>query len=75
MCQGLVDCGTDAQKKKLKTARQQRYSGWDEGMGKDILDSKLSMEDISGLVLAQDINPQPRSGRQEHLENLVNRYI
>ena len=44
-------------------------------MGKDILDSKLSMEDISDLVLEQDINPQSRSGRQEHLENRVNRYF
>lgn len=52
-----------------------RYAGWNQGLGKDILDKKLSLADIADKVHADGINPQPRSGRQEYLENLVNRFI
>jgi len=53
----------------------QRYAGWDAGLGKDILGGKLSLADIAAKVAADNINPQPRSGRQEYLENLVNRFV
>ena len=52
-----------------------RYAGWNQGLGKDILDGKLSLADIAARVEAENINPQPRSGRQEYLENLVNRFV
>jgi xylose isomerase len=35
----------------------------------------MSLEQIASEVEAKDINPQPRSGRQEYLENVVNRYV
>ena len=52
-----------------------RYAGWQSGIGKDILGKKLSLSDLADKVHADNINPQPRSGRQEYLENLVNRFI
>jgi len=52
-----------------------RYAGWDNGLGKDILGGKLSLADIAAKVATDNINPQPRSGRQEYLENLVNRFV
>ena len=52
-----------------------RYAGWDNGLGKDILGGKLSLADIAAKVHADGINPQPKSGRQEYLENLVNRFV
>ncbi|MBJ3786664.1 xylose isomerase [Devosia sediminis] len=52
-----------------------RYAGWDNGLGKDILGGKLSLADIAKKVHADGINPQPKSGRQEYLENLVNRFV
>ena len=58
---------------KLEAARAERYAGWDEGMGADLLSSDLSS--IAEMVSSKGINPQPRSGRQERLENLVNRYL
>jgi len=33
------------------------------------------LEQISARVEAEDINPEPKSGRQERLENLVNRFL
>ena len=57
----------------LEGARNDRYSGWDTEAGKALLATDL--ETIEGRVRAEDINPEPRSGRQERLENLVNRYL
>ena len=58
---------------KLEAARRERYAGWDSEAGKALLNSDLSS--IEAQVLEKDINPLPRSGRQERLENLVNRYL
>ncbi|MFA8440786.1 xylose isomerase [Yoonia sp.] len=58
---------------KLEAARSARYAGWDTAEGQDLLRSDLDR--ITAKVLSADINPQPRSGRQERLENLVNRYL
>ncbi|SHI36554.1 xylose isomerase [Wenxinia saemankumensis] len=55
---------------KLEAARDARYAGWE---GSDLLSSDLGA--IADRVLAEGINPAPRSGRQERLENLVNRYL
>ncbi|ODT72773.1 MAG: xylose isomerase [Pelagibacterium sp. SCN 63-23] len=53
----------------------ERYAGWNEGLGQDILGGKLSLAEIAAKVHSETINPQPRSGRQEYLENLVNRFV
>ncbi|MDB5474440.1 MAG: xylA [Devosia sp.] len=53
----------------------ERYAGWNAGMGKDILDGKLSLADLAARVEQDNINPQPRSGQQEYLENLINRFV
>ena len=58
---------------KLEAARDARYAGWDAPEGQALMNSDLAA--IEAQVRAQDINPAPRSGRQERLENLVNRYL
>ncbi|MHA7873785.1 xylose isomerase [Roseivivax sp.] len=54
----------------LEEARAARYAGYDSS---DVLGQDLGT--LFDRVLAQDINPKPRSGRQERLENLVNRFL
>ena len=58
---------------RLEAARTERYAGWDSAEGQALLHSDL--EQISARVVAEDINPEPKSGRQERLENLVNRVL
>ena len=58
---------------RLEAARTERYAGWDSTAGQALLRSDL--EQISVRVVADDINPEPKSGRQERLENLVNRFL
>jgi xylose isomerase len=60
---------------KLQAAVDARYKGWTEGLGRDILERKLTLEQLSERVLKQKLDPKPRSGQQELLENLVNRYV
>ena len=59
----------------LAAAVQERYSGWQQPWGQDVLAGKVSLQDLSDHVLAADRDVQPVSGRQEALENLVNRYL
>jgi xylose isomerase len=35
----------------------------------------MSLEEITAYVEKTDLNPQPKSGQQELLENVVNRYV
>ncbi|SDX17334.1 xylose isomerase [Litoreibacter albidus] len=58
---------------KLEAARDARYAGWQTEAGTGLLDSDLSA--IHDRVVAEGINPEPRSGKQERLENLINRYL
>ena len=52
----------------------ERYSGWEGELGRAILAGEKSLDDLAGLVEDRGLEPEPRSGRQEYLENLVNRY-
>jgi xylose isomerase len=60
---------------KLENARQQRYIDWNEGLGTQILQGEISMAELASLVHRKRLNPQPRSGHQEYLENMVNTYL
>ncbi|MEL6235961.1 MAG: xylose isomerase [Pseudomonadota bacterium] len=58
---------------RLEAARADRYAGWDTPEAKAMLGADLAS--IAARVEAEDIRPEPRSGRQERLENLVNRFV
>ena len=70
---GLKAAAAMLQDGKLEAARNDRYAGWDTADGKALLSTDLNS--IMAKVLADNTNPEPRSGRQERLENLVNRYL
>jgi len=59
---------------RLKAAVDARYAGWDTAVGQDILVGRVSLEQLAERVLAANADVQPQSGRQEYLENLVNRF-
>lgn len=52
-----------------------RYAGWNSHAGKALLSASSNLEAISDAAVAAKIDPQPRSGRQEYVENIVSRYI
>jgi len=63
------------EKKTLQSVLDERYAGWKKPEAEAILAGKLSLEEIAAQSEAAGINPQPRSGRQEKLENLLSRHI
>lgn len=60
---------------ELEVHRRDRYAGWDRDLGLRITDGTVSLPDLRQLVLDQDLDPAATSGRQELLENVVNRHI
>ena len=60
---------------KLAAPVDERYAGWAGELGQRILTGTASLDDMSEHVLGGNTDPEPVSGRQEFVENLVNRYV
>lgn len=54
--------------------RRERYLSFDSGDGKAYEEGKLSLADLRNLAISLG-EPKAISGKQEYLENLINRYI
>ncbi len=54
---------------------EDRYAGWHGEEARKMLEGGYSLDDIAGYVESADVNPKAKSGRQEYLENIVNRYV
>ena len=52
-----------------------RYADWDGELGKFIHNKDETLESIHKKVIDNDIEPKTRSGRQEYLENIINKYL
>ncbi len=61
--------------KTLESVRDDRYAGWASGSGADILAGERTLADLADEAVANDLEPTPVSGAQEHLENEVNKAI
>ena len=61
-------------KSEYKKFRQERYASFDSGEGKAFEQGKLTLEDLRQYAIEHG-EPQVRSGKQEWLENIINRYI
>ncbi len=57
---------------RIDAFRAERYAGWNGELGATIRQSSLA--EIADLAVAQDLKPAPVSGRQEWLENMLNRF-
>ncbi|MBF9031693.1 xylose isomerase [Rhodobacterales bacterium HKCCE3408] len=58
----------------LEAERAARYAGWDTPGAAAMLTGG-TLGSIHDRVVSEGINPAPKSGRQERLENLVNRFL
>ena len=70
----LITADNILQKSDYKSIRSQRYASFDNGKGKEFEEGKLSLEELAQYA-AQSGEPAVTSGRQEYLENIINRYI
>lgn len=72
---GLKGAAAMLEEGSLQDNLVSRYSGWEGEMGGAIMDGEYDLGTIAEKVTAEDINPKPVSGKQEILENIVNRFV
>ena len=54
---------------------EERYSKWNNKLGTFIHDKKNDLESIANKVINENLEPEPKSGQQELLENILNKYL
>jgi xylose isomerase len=57
-----------------KKVRKSRYASFDKAQGKQFEEGQLSLEDLRTYAIANG-EPLTKSGKQEYMENIINRYI
>jgi xylose isomerase len=72
---GLKAAAKMIEDKALSGPLEERYAGWRTAESRAMLSGKRSLEEIAERVVKKKIESEPKSGRQEYLENIVNRYV
>lgn len=70
----LITADTILSKSDYKKIRTERYSSFDSGKGKAFEEGNLSLEDLRAFAV-ENGEPAVKSGKQEYLENIINRFI
>ncbi len=60
---------------KLEELLRDRYSSWDNGLGKEIESGKHGFASLEKVMLEKGDAAPNKSGRQEMIENLINTYL
>ncbi|WP_157015648.1 xylose isomerase [Mesorhizobium xinjiangense] len=72
---GLKAAAKMVEDKALVEPLEQRYAGWAGAEAKAMLAGERTLDQIAERAVREKLDPQPVSGRQEYLENIVNRYV
>jgi xylose isomerase len=72
--QGLLMAEKMITDDRLDQLLRDRYAGWKDEFGQQVLAGKLTLDAVAARVLDRNLDTTPQSGRQEFLEYLVNRY-
>ncbi len=75
LARSLLNAAAMIEGGELDTLVTDRYAGWQSADAQAMLTGQSNLAAISDAAVAAGIDPQPRSGRQEYVENLVSRYI
>ena len=74
VARGLLRAAAIIEDGRLDQFKRDRYAGWDGELGGTIHGQGASLASIADLAVERNLAPKPRSGRQEWLENLMNRF-
>jgi xylose isomerase len=69
LAEGLLLAAEWIEAGRLQAFVTERYQGWDDGLGREILAGKVSLDELWRRARVHGAEPQPRSGRQELLES------
>ena len=70
----LITADAILQKSDYKKIRTDRYTSFDKGKGREFEEGKLSLEELRAFAI-ENGEPALTSGKQEYVENIINRYI
>lgn len=70
----LIIADNILQKSDYKKIRKERYASFDNDKGKEFADGKLSLQDLRNYAI-ENGEPKIISGKQEYMENIINRFI
>ena len=73
--QGLKAAAAMMEDGQLNNFIKLRYERWNLEGPSNILSGASTLSDIYNNVRNKGINPEPKSGKQEYLENIVNRFL
>ncbi|MFN8291414.1 MAG: xylose isomerase [Chitinophagaceae bacterium] len=70
----LITADAVLQQSAYKKIRAERYASFDSGKGKEFESGKLTLDDLRNYAIEKG-EPVVTSGKQEYLENIINRFI
>ena len=75
LAKALISAVDIIEKGEIASFKSQRYSGWNGELGQAMLSDSASLDSVADLAASNKINGAHSSGRQEYLENLINKSI
>lgn len=75
LARSLLNAAAMIEGGELDAVVTERYAGWQSADAQAMLSGASNLEAISDAAVAAKIDPKPRSGKQEYVENIVSRYI
>lgn len=73
IARGLLRAAALIEQGQLERFRSERYAGWQGDLGRMIHADGTTLAAVADRAVQSNSAPQPRSGRQEWCENLINR--
>jgi len=74
LAHALVKAAAIIEDGKVDAFRKARYADWQGELGQAIHAPQASLASIADLAISRDLKPELKSGRQEWLENTINRF-
>ena len=74
VARGLLQAAAIIEDGRIDDFRADRYAGWDGPLGQELNGTGTSLATAADLAVERNLAPTPRSGRQEWLENMLNRF-
>ncbi|MCX6525554.1 MAG: xylose isomerase [Actinobacteria bacterium] len=75
LAQALLVADALVQDGCIEQHRSGRYARWQDELGEEILSSASTLTELADRATSAELDPTPTSGRQEFLENEVNRVL
>ena len=74
IARALLRASTIIENGKLEAFRAERYAGWQGEIGCAVHAPNATLASVADMAIQSNLMPEPKSGRQEWTENLVNRF-